>query len=175
MDLLETVLRSCQAEQYIRNFKDHRIDTYILKLLVEEDLELIGIEDKATRARVLQHFANLQIPTEKRRDITVNHQFLGLVLTQIKVQLKKHFANLTFALRKTDVDLCYIKIHPSVVCLENCISSFEHQVEDLERSILKPKSSRNLNRGLLLCGTLSTSMLILFLLAKYAKCGNNLS
>ncbi|ERL94324.1 hypothetical protein D910_11605 [Dendroctonus ponderosae] len=169
MDLLETVLRSCQAEQYINNFKDHRIDTYILKLLVEEDLELIGIDDEETRVRVLQHFANLQIPTEKKRDITVNHQFLGLVLTQIKVQLMKHFANLTFALRKTDVDLCYIKINPAIVCLENCISSFEHQVEDLERNILKPKSSRNSNRALLLCGTLATSMLFLFAFARYTK------
>lgn len=64
MDLLSTVLRSCNAEQYIENFKTHQVDSFTLKLLNHEDLKIIGINDEEHRNNILKHIDNLQIPCE---------------------------------------------------------------------------------------------------------------
>lgn len=64
MDLLSTILRSCKAEKYIENFKEHQVDSFTLKLLNHEDLKIIGVNDEEHRNNILKHIDNLQIPCE---------------------------------------------------------------------------------------------------------------
>lgn len=64
MDLLSTILRSCNAEIYIQNFKIHQVDSFTLKLLNHEDLEIIGVNDEEHRNNILKQIEKLQIPAE---------------------------------------------------------------------------------------------------------------
>lgn len=64
MDLLGTILRSCNAEEYIDNFKNNQIDTFTLKLLREEDLKILGIDQEEKRKNILKCIKDLQTPAE---------------------------------------------------------------------------------------------------------------
>lgn len=64
MDLLSTVLRSCNAEKFIEDFKIHQVDAFTLKLLNHEDLEIIGVQKEEHRNDILKYIENLQIPAE---------------------------------------------------------------------------------------------------------------
>lgn len=64
MDLLESVLRASEAQNYIENFRNARIDHTVLKLLDEDDLQKLGVEDPAIRKSIVQHAANLQVHCE---------------------------------------------------------------------------------------------------------------
>lgn len=169
MDLLETILRSCDADKYVNNFKENGIETYILKILVDEDLEAIGVEDAELRAKILNHCKNLQIPTEKKRDLTVDNQYLSLVLSQINVQITKHFANLTYALRRRNVDLCYIKVRPAALCLEGCLNSLDEQLDHLERRVLMKEAMKRKKGPVLMIGTIGAAAVAMFVFVKYFK------
>lgn len=64
MDLLSSILRSCNTEKYIDNFKTHQVDSFTLKLLNDEDLDIIGVDNEEDRKKLLKHIENLQIPAE---------------------------------------------------------------------------------------------------------------
>lgn len=64
MDLLDSILRSAKAEQYIDSFKENGIDTYTLSLLTEKDLKLLKIEDHDIRQNILNRIKSLQIQKE---------------------------------------------------------------------------------------------------------------
>lgn len=166
MDLLETILRACDADQHVGKFKAQGIDSYLLKVLVEEDLQELGIEDPETRIRILNHCSTLQIPTEKRRDLTVDTQYLEFTLTHIKVQLNKHLANLSYALHRPEVDLCYIKLGSAAKCLNSCVDCLEEEVLKCEARFVHRKSSKRLS---VFVGTIGFTALIMFAGAKYWK------
>lgn len=64
LNILESLLRSCNAEKALANFKNNGVDTFCLKLLNGEDLEALGICDEETKSQILKRIANLQIPSE---------------------------------------------------------------------------------------------------------------
>lgn len=64
MDLLESVLRAAKAEKFTGKFKENGIDTITLSLLVDEDLQLLGIEDPKIRHEILQRITTLQFAKE---------------------------------------------------------------------------------------------------------------
>lgn len=64
LNILESMLRNCKAEQYINNFTNNGVDTFCLKLLNAQDLEELGVQDEETRNTLLKRLANLQIPSE---------------------------------------------------------------------------------------------------------------
>lgn len=64
MDLLESVLRASNAQKYIENFRNYGIDASVLKLLDDEDLKRLGVDDPNTRNTILQNAINLQIPSQ---------------------------------------------------------------------------------------------------------------
>lgn len=64
MDLLESVLRTANAESFTETFKEHGIDTATLSLLIDEDLQLLGIEDANVRQDILKRIENLHFPKE---------------------------------------------------------------------------------------------------------------
>ena len=70
-----------------------------------------------------------------KRDLTVDNQYLCLVLSQISVQLNKHYANLSYAIQRKDVDLCYIKLRPATICLADCLKSLEKEIEHVESQV----------------------------------------
>ncbi|KAJ8968449.1 hypothetical protein NQ317_018132 [Molorchus minor] len=91
MDLLQTVLQSCGAENFVENFKDNSINTFTLKILSDSDLKLIGIEDEDLRSCIINHISNLQIPTEKNVDVTLNSLYVTLTLITAAVEsLQNH-------------------------------------------------------------------------------------
>lgn len=64
MDLLQSILRTCRAEEYIENFKNNGIDAFTLRILSDEDLKIIGVKEVDIRELILGHVSNLQIPSE---------------------------------------------------------------------------------------------------------------
>nr|CAH7729669.1 unnamed protein product [Callosobruchus chinensis] len=144
MDLLETVLRTCDSEKYIKNFKDNGIDTFALKILSEEDLKLVGIDDEEKRKKLLENISNLQIPTEKKVNVVVDRTYILLVLNQISVQLHRHYASIIYACKREDIDLCDIHLVPAVGTLQILLDSFEKKVDDLEKMVCSKQ-----NKGLL--------------------------
>lgn len=64
MDLLESILRTANAEHFTERFKEQGIETVTLSLLTDEDLRLLGIEEENIRQDILKRIANLHIPKE---------------------------------------------------------------------------------------------------------------
>lgn len=64
MDLFETILRTAGAEKYLNNFKENEIEEDALKLLSDEDLKLIGVEEEEIRANIIKKAQNLQLNIE---------------------------------------------------------------------------------------------------------------
>ncbi|KAJ8951278.1 hypothetical protein NQ318_008181, partial [Aromia moschata] len=128
-DLLRSVLATCGAEMYTDNFKNNGIDLFTLKILSNEDLQIIGIPDEDMRCRIIENVANLQIPAEQNIETVVSSQYTRLLLSHTSIQLHKHFANLAYALIRDDVDLCNINLTPAVNHLQLCLKSLERQLE----------------------------------------------
>lgn len=53
----------------------------------------------------------------------------------MSVQLNKHFANLTYALKREDIDLCDIKVTPAVDCLQQCLTSLEQRLSEFDKKV----------------------------------------
>lgn len=64
MELLDTVLRTCDGAKYVDNFVENSIDISTLQLLNEEDLKIIGIDDLNIRKKIIMKAKELQIPLE---------------------------------------------------------------------------------------------------------------
>lgn len=64
MDLLETVLRSANAEKYIEKLKEQNIEASTLPLLTDQDLLILGVDDEDIRKEILDRSSTLQIPHE---------------------------------------------------------------------------------------------------------------
>lgn len=64
MDLLESVLRASNAQKYIENFRNYGIDASVLKLLNEDDLKRLGVDDANIRSTLLRNAKNLQIVSQ---------------------------------------------------------------------------------------------------------------
>lgn len=64
MELLDSILRTCKAADYIENFVQNDIDLYSLQLLSDDDLKIIGIEESCIRENILEKAKDLQIPLE---------------------------------------------------------------------------------------------------------------
>ncbi|KAJ8926217.1 hypothetical protein NQ314_021426 [Rhamnusium bicolor] len=165
MDLLQSILRSCDAENYYDNFRNNGIDSFTLKILNNDDLQIVGVQDEDVRARILKHISNLQIPTEKKIDTIVSRQYALLILNQMSVQLHKHFANLSYALKREDTDICNVKVTPAIDCLHDCLTSLERQLEQFDEKIIKKEKKRSI-RSHAIFPTIVVTALVLFLCKK---------
>lgn len=67
--------------------------------------------------------------------MVVDKQYMLLVLNQISVHLHKHFANLVYALKRENVDLCNIRVTPSVDQLQSIINGVEKELDKLEYKV----------------------------------------
>lgn len=63
-EVVTTILRAAGAEKYVKDFKEHHIDLSYLKLLSDEDLRIIGVDNADTRNNILKNCANLQMHIE---------------------------------------------------------------------------------------------------------------
>lgn len=64
MELLDTVLRTCKAGDYVDNFVQNDVDISNLQLLNDEDLKIIGIDESNIRENIIKKAKELQIPLE---------------------------------------------------------------------------------------------------------------
>ncbi|XP_057669778.1 uncharacterized protein LOC130902010 [Diorhabda carinulata] len=166
MDLLETVLSSGGFGEFVENFRANKIDSFSLKLLSDQDLELLGIEDGTQRQKLMEVINNLQIPAEKRSNTKGDTAYALLVLTNICLQLQKQFANLTYILKREDIDICDIQLTPAVLALQNNISSMESTLNVFERKVLKvPKKKKK--KLYFIIPTLIISSMTLFTCGRY--------
>ncbi|CAG9858761.1 unnamed protein product [Phyllotreta striolata] len=150
MDLLETILRSSGFEKYHEEFKKQGIDTFTLKILSDKDLKLLGIESEEQRKLFLKCAENLQIPSEKKISLYANKSYAKLVLQQMSLQLQKQMASLNYILKRKDVDICNVKLSPSVSLLQSTIKSLDDRVDEFEREVLKVKKRSNKKKYVLI-------------------------
>lgn len=166
MDLLETVLRSGGFGEFVENFRTNKIDSFSLKLLNDQDLQLLGIEDETERKKLIKVIHNLQIPAENRSNTRGDTAYALLVLTNISLQLQKQFANLTYILKREDIDICDIQLTPAVLTLQNNLSSMESSLKALETKVLKiPKKKKK--KMYVIIPTLILSSMTLFICGRY--------
>lgn len=71
----------------------------------------------------------------KAVDIVVDKQYVILVLNQISVQLHKHFANLIYATKRQDLDLCNIELTPILNCLHDQLVDLEKELEVYQKRV----------------------------------------
>lgn len=64
MSLLETVLRTSNAYQFLETFRNNGIEAATLPLLRESDLKILGIQDEEIRKSIIKNSTKLQIPCE---------------------------------------------------------------------------------------------------------------
>lgn len=67
----------------------------------------------------------------------VDNQYVILALNQISLQLQKHYALLTYNLKRQDVDLCNVKVSPIATCLQNCLLNMENELDKFEQRVSK--------------------------------------
>ncbi|XP_018567712.1 uncharacterized protein LOC108908238 [Anoplophora glabripennis] len=168
MDLLQSILRTCRAEEYTENFKSNDIDAFTLKILNDEDLKIIGIKEEDVRESILKQVSNLQIPSEKKVDIIVDRQYALVVLSTMSMHLTKHLANLTYALKREDIDLCDIKVAPAVDCLQHCLMSLERRLSEFDKKIFNMENSKK-KKYHIVFPTVAVTALVLFACARYFK------
>ncbi|KYB28794.1 hypothetical protein TcasGA2_TC034598 [Tribolium castaneum] len=137
MNILDTVLCTSKAEKYSSNFKQFSIDAFTLKLLNEEDLKILGIEEEEIRLAVLQHANNLQIPAEKHTEVLIDEKYVQLVLAQMSMHLTKHLAALSIAVNRRDTIVCNVQLKPAAHCLQKCVESLEKQLDEFEQKIVR--------------------------------------
>ncbi|XP_060525743.1 uncharacterized protein LOC132701666 [Cylas formicarius] len=171
MALLEPILRTCKAERYIDNFREFGIEPYVFKILGHEDLSAIGIEDENLRTDILNHFANLQIPTEKKQEIKIDLEYTLIVLHLMSVHLNKHFEILSNILKQDEVDLCHIRNGGAVRCLESSLHSLEAKILALESKMLTPYDNTisKMRKTFLVVSTFGITMLVLFGCVKFLR------
>ncbi|CAH0545709.1 unnamed protein product [Brassicogethes aeneus] len=137
MDIIDTVLHSCRAEKYIDKFKEHGVtDMHTLKVLSYEDLKIILGDEDELNQKVLNTINNLQLPTEKTISRVIDKEYVSLVLSQISLQMHKHFANLAIAARREDVVVCDIKLKPTVLCLNESLKSLEKTLNKFDKNVV---------------------------------------
>ncbi|KAL3271095.1 hypothetical protein HHI36_021591 [Cryptolaemus montrouzieri] len=139
MDLLSSLLKTAEADEYSCNFKKHGIDPFTLKLLDHEDLEALGITERTKRNVILKNIANLQIPAESRKNTKIDESYTKLVLFQMSNQLHKHLANLSCAVMRNDVVVTDVRLGPSVKCLDECIDSLSEETRKMKMLLTKRK------------------------------------
>ncbi|KAB0792300.1 hypothetical protein PPYR_14259 [Photinus pyralis] len=157
MDLLETVLRSADAESYLDLLMNNNIDISTLPLLSEEELKIIGIDDEAARTRILEKTTRLTIAHEKVTIPTLTKDDIEIMLNQITNQLYLHSLSLLCALKRPDVVVCDVQLNKPTKCLLNCLSSFEGKLKTFE-SKMAPK--RGTNRTVLVLSATAVFLLI---------------
>lgn len=67
----------------------------------------------------------------------MDSKYIILVLNQISIQLHKHYALLTYGLKREDVDLCNVKVTPLAVYLQKCLLSMEKELNTCEQKVSK--------------------------------------
>ncbi|XP_030756054.1 uncharacterized protein LOC115882255 isoform X2 [Sitophilus oryzae] len=134
MDLLETVLRTCDSVEFIDKFRKNNINYKDLKLLNNEDLLLLEICDKETRNKILSRSKNMQLHAEQSHNFKINGPYLCLILNQISIHLNKHFANTSY-FSKSVVDLANVKLEPICISVNNCLLSLENVINEVELNV----------------------------------------
>jgi hypothetical protein len=135
MNLVESILRTCKAEEHTNVFKEHGIDGFALKMLNDEDLQMLGVTEEEKRSAILEHANNLLLPAEKPSDLLIDQKYVQLILSQMSAHLLKHMAALSIAVNREDIIVCNIKMNPAVLCLRNCIVSLEKQLDEFESKV----------------------------------------
>ncbi|XP_044762989.1 uncharacterized protein LOC123319955 [Coccinella septempunctata] len=156
-DLLATCLRIAEAEEYIDVVEKHGIDTFSLKLLNRDDLEVLGLTDKLKQDIFLENIATLQIPSEEVKSTDIDQEYVKLVLYLISAHLQKHLASLSCAVMRKDVVVNDIELTPSIKCLEQCIETLQEQCRRCRKSVRKPEKQW---RKYIVCSVVMGSFLI---------------
>lgn len=136
-DLLATCLRIAEVEEYIDVIEKYGIDTFSLKLLKRDDLEVLGITDKSKQDIFLEKISSLLIPSEEMKTTIIDQEYIHLVVYLISIHLQKHLASLSCAVRKNDVIVNDVKLIQSLTCLRKCITSLQNECE-LCRKLVRP-------------------------------------
>ncbi|KAF5305839.1 hypothetical protein FQR65_LT07578 [Abscondita terminalis] len=136
MDLLETILRSANAEKYVELFAKNGIEAATLPLLSIEDLKFLGVDEKDVRIEILNKASHLQIPHEKLISIVLTKEDVELILNQITYQLNLHHALLSCPIIRKDVVVCDVKLGNATKCLLNCLESLSNKLDEFEQRIL---------------------------------------
>ena len=108
MDLLDTVLRSANAEAYVDLLSNHNIDASTLPTLSDMDLVILGVDDAEVRKNIIKKASHLQIPHEKLNDIVLTNEDIELILSQISHQLNLmhlfHICHKTVVLQQKTIE-----------------------------------------------------------------------
>ncbi|CAH1982391.1 unnamed protein product [Acanthoscelides obtectus] len=93
---------------------------------------------------VNHELVNLQTMA-KKVNIVLDQTFISLVLSQISAQLHRHHANITYAYKRSDVDLCDINLVPAIGTLQTLLDSLAKKVQLLESKLVQKKRKRHLD------------------------------
>ncbi|KAK4873407.1 hypothetical protein RN001_015436 [Aquatica leii] len=161
MDLLETVLRSANAETYIELFRKNKIEADTLPLLSVNDLQILGVHEKPLQVEILSKASHLQIPHEKSVGTVLGKEDVELILHQISYQLNLHHALLSCAIIRDDLILCDVKLNKATKCLLNCMNFLEKQVNEFEAKVFDKKDKQYKCKIVVLLSATTISMFIL--------------
>ncbi|KAK9693074.1 hypothetical protein QE152_g34454 [Popillia japonica] len=142
--------RAAGGEKYLSKFKDHRIDLPSLKLLNDEDLQIIGVDDTVTRINILKNCGNFQMQLETRKDLIVDIEYIQTVLNQIIGHLHLHHANLACAILREDIVVCDIKLQKVCKTLIYHVQELENEVCLIQEKILPNRSKKKRTKVILL-------------------------
>nr|XP_023017398.1 uncharacterized protein LOC111506523 [Leptinotarsa decemlineata] len=169
MDLLKTILSSCECEELYDNFKNNNIDTETLKILSDEDLQIVGIQDEKKREKILLKLNNLRIPAEKKIDLLVDKEYINRALRDMSEHLNGHLALLICADYRKDIDLCDIRLTPAVNCLENVLCSLEKEIDSFKSKISRQNEAKRKKLGKLyiILPTVAAMTVVIYFCKKY--------
>ncbi|XP_022920069.1 uncharacterized protein [Onthophagus taurus] len=158
MDLVEVVLRAVEAERYIDTFKRYNINSDCLKLLGEDDLEIMGIDDIVTRKRLIEHCQALIIKTPGKESLIINNDYIKEVLEGVNKQLHFHYNNLVLSTYRDDVILYNVPLSDSSLALRNCVNNIKKDGVCLKKKVIPSKKAKK--RKIVLVSILSMGLLL---------------
>ncbi|KRT85653.1 Sterile alpha motif containing protein, partial [Oryctes borbonicus] len=142
-EIVETILRAAGGEKYLNNFKEYRIDLSSLKLLNDEDLSIIGVNE-ATRTNILKNCANFQMRLESRTNLVFTEEYIQTVFNQIINQLKLQHANLVCAALREDTVVCDIKLRKACRALLYHVQQLENELYLIRKKFHHRKTTRKM-------------------------------
>ncbi|XP_017780503.1 PREDICTED: uncharacterized protein LOC108565508 [Nicrophorus vespilloides] len=127
--LLECVLRLADATAYVDCFKKENLQAKHLGILSDKDLEMIGVDDRVVRGKIIKASSNLLINMEKKTVVDINAEYAATILRNIDMQLKMHTSNLALCAYRLDILNENVDLEDSDKALFSCIGSLRKELQ----------------------------------------------
>lgn len=82
------------------------------------------------------------ITFRKKQPGNIDADYAERILQEINNQLNKNKANIFCGLKRKDIILCDVKLATACKTLQNCLNSFEAELDTFERKIIRKKQKK---------------------------------